>query len=117
MRLLRYGIPLAILAATGCATSSGRCTGEFEYQKAQNLPLPPAQTGVKLPESGSALRIPGEVKQPVAFAEPVPDPQDPKKQKTRCLDTPPSMPSDPPAVPAVTSTNDKSAAAPSTPKQ
>lgn len=90
----------AALALAGCA--SNRCVGEFDYQKAENLPALKSTDAVKAPESGSALRIPAQPKNPVAYAEHVPNPEKPGKQKTMCLDTPPVMaePVGAPATPA-----------------
>jgi hypothetical protein len=88
---------LAIMLA-GCA-SGGHCVGEFDYQKAQNLPPAKPVEGLRQGDSGATLRIPPEPAQKVAFAEPYTDPEDPAKQKYRCLDLPPRL-VEPPAAPA-----------------
>ena len=94
MKAIVVAALLSVVLA-GCA-SGGRCAGEFEYQKAQSITAIQGGDGVKAPQSGSALRIPPQPKQPVAFAEPVTDADKPGKQKLMCLDTPPVMPT--PAV-------------------
>ena len=96
---LTFLAPVAALILAGCA-SGGRCVGDFDYQKAQNLPPLQGAEGVKAPESVSALKIPAQPKNPVAYAEHVPNPEKPGKQKVQCLDTPPLMAEPAPAAPA-----------------
>lgn len=85
----------------GCA-SGGHCVGDFEYQKAGNLPAAAPVDGLKPMDSSSALRIPPEPAQKTPYAETYPDPEDPEEQKVRCLDVPPRLqePAAPPAPPA-----------------
>lgn len=100
MKTLKFTALLGALALAGCA-SGGRCVGEFEYQKAENVAPIRSAEGVKAPESPSALRIPAQPQQSTAFAEYAPDPEKPGKQKVSCLDTPPLMP-EPAVAPAAT---------------
>ena len=96
----RVVLSAAAALLAGCA-SGGHCVGEFDYQKAQNLPAAAPADGVKVADTGSTLRIPPEPSQKTAYAEKYPDPEKPGKEKIRCLDAPPSMeePAAPPAAP------------------
>lgn len=100
MKGLKFAVSISVLALAGCA-SGGRCVGEFEYQKAETVTPIHSADGVKAPESASALRIPAPPKQSTQFAEHVPDPDKPGKQKVSCLDTPPVMAEPAPAAAAV----------------
>ena len=90
---------IALIALAGCA-SGGHCLGEHDYQKAQNLPPPPAVEGLRQSDSSAALRIPPAPEQGAPYAETYPDPEDAAKQKVLCLDVPPRMaePVPPPAA-------------------
>jgi hypothetical protein len=88
MKILPSLLLLILLA--GCATG-GHCVGEFDYQKAENLPPAKPVAGLRQSDSGAALRIPPEPAQKVAYAEYYPDPENPEKQKVRCLDVPPRL--------------------------
>lgn len=101
MKLFKSAAVAAVLVLAGCA-SGGRCVGEFEYQQAQTQPPVQGADGVKAPESVSALRIPPPPKRNVAYAEHVPNPDKPGKQKVMCLDTPPVMAEPVAPAPAVT---------------
>lgn len=86
---IRLSIIAALLAVTGCSTTS-YCEGEFAYQTAPTMPpLQPAD-GVVVTESPSALRIPPPPATAVAYAEPFKD--EDGDDDYRCLDRPPAMP-------------------------
>lgn len=80
---------LALLSA--CGGVSRHCMGELEYQTAQTLPAPGNVEGMTLKDSASALQIPPEPANPVPFAREVPDPEEPGKSRTECLDVPPPL--------------------------
>ena len=84
-------LPLLLTGLLAGCASGGHCVGEFDYQKAQNLPPAPAVEGIKTVDGGSALRIPPAPAQAAPYAETYADPENPEKQKTRCLDVPPRM--------------------------
>lgn len=107
---------IAVLLLTGCA-SGGHCLGEFEYQKAHQLPAAPAVEGIKPADTSSALRIPPAQPQQASYAETYADPENPDKQKVRCLDVPPRMaePATPPPAPAPAAAEPPVAAEPEKP--
>ncbi len=91
MKLRLLASAVAVLVLTGCA-SNRHCTGEQEYQKARTLPAPAEVSGLKMPDSPSALRIPPAPATVVPFSTEAPDPAKPGKTRAECLDMPARMP-------------------------
>ncbi|MEQ1438693.1 hypothetical protein AAG565_04950 [Fontimonas sp. SYSU GA230001] len=106
--------PLTALAAavllTACGGVSRHCVGEFEYQRAQTLPVPAQVDGLAVRDSPSALQIPPPPAHPVPFAREVEDPKKPGKMRTECLDVPPplNLKAEPPAPDAAKPAPDQS---------
>ena len=98
MKVVVTVIAASLLMLSGCSTT-GRCKGVQEYQKAQTMPTPPAVPDLKVQDSASSLKIPPPPAKAVAYGEQVPDPAKAGKTKLECLDTPPAM-SEPTPVPA-----------------
>ena len=90
---MKFVIVLAAVTAlvSGCSTTA-RCSGEQDYQRAQTLPTPAPVADVKAPDSAAALKIPPPPARTVGYGEKVLDPKKPGKTKLECLDTPPAMP-------------------------
>ena len=100
---MKFLIALAAAAVlvSGCS-STARCNGVQDYQKAQTLPAPAPVADMKSPESAASLKIPPAPANAVPYGERVPDPTKPGKTHLECLDSPPPMPEQPPepAAPA-----------------
>jgi hypothetical protein len=86
---LRIALLIPMLGLAGCAAGS-YCDGQQDYQRARSVPaLKPAE-GLKVPESGSALRIPPAPANPVPYGEVQKDAEG--DEVVRCLDKPPELP-------------------------
>lgn len=84
-------IGLVALAASGCASQP--CQGSLAYQHAHTTPPLKAPPGLQVPKPDSTYQIPSVQGKKQSFVYKVPAPQDPKKKVTRCLETPPPLPS------------------------
>lgn len=91
MKLRLLASAAAVLVLSGCA-SNRYCSGEQAYQDARTLPPPAEVSGLKMPDSPSALRIPPAPAKPVPFASEVPNPAKPGQTMAECLDMPARMP-------------------------
>lgn len=101
----RFAVPFLALALGGCAASS-YCEGVQPYQRARSVPAVQPVDGLRVPPSESALRIPPEPANSVAYGEILKD--EDGDDVVRCLDKPPELPELPPepAAPAAPASGD-----------
>jgi hypothetical protein len=86
---LKLALLVPVLGLAGCAATS-YCDGQQDYQRARSVPaLKPAE-GLKVPASGTALRIPPAPANPVPYGEVQKDAEG--ANVVRCLDKPPELP-------------------------
>ena len=91
------GLVLCISVLAGCATGNRYCMGDQPYAHAPSVaPLQPVE-GLKVPQSGSTLKIPPPPANPVPFGQEVTDAKG--KKVVECLDQPPPLPPQPEAKP------------------
>jgi hypothetical protein len=85
----RIALLACVLVLGGCAAGS-YCEGQQDYQRARSVPaLKPAE-GLKVPESGTALRIPPAPANPVPYGDVRKD--EDGDTVVHCLDKPPELP-------------------------
>jgi uncharacterized lipoprotein len=86
---LKLALLVPVLGLAGCAAGS-YCEGQQDYQRARSVPAVKPAEGLKVPDSGRALRIPPAPARAVPYGEVVKD--EDGDAVVRCLDKPPELP-------------------------
>src|SRR5262249_50333967 len=83
-------VAAAAVMLAGCATGNSYCLGDQPYSKAQSVTPIKTVEGLKLPETGSTLKVPPLPATAVPFGQETKDEKG--KKVIECLDQPPRMP-------------------------
>ena len=95
MRAAMRAAGLVLCAGTlaGCAIGNSYCLGDQPYSHAPSVAALQPVEGLKVPQSGSTLKIPPAPANPVPFGQEVTDAKG--KKVIECLDHPPPLPPQP----------------------